>query len=157
MDSYAISQDMLDRYSEAELIQLTDVDNVGTVNTARIQRKLDDAHAVIDGRIGLVYQLPLLGCLKPTGERVAPPQLTRIACDMARFWLYDSIGEDSDVYRRYKAAMRELDDIASGKALLSCPWGGSAGTLVGADAQDGVTVHFAFAPRAITDDALRGF
>lgn len=155
--NYATPQDMLDRYSERELIQLTDVDDTGAVNMVRMQTKLDDAHAVIDGRIGRVYQLPLLGCAKPTGERVAPPQLTRIACDMARFWLYDSIGDDSDVYRRYKAAMRELDDVADGKALLSCQWGGSAGELVGADAQDGVEVAFHFAPRAITDCEMRGF
>ena len=159
---YATVQDMLDRFSQVELMQLTDPDT-GSVNASRIETKLDDAQSVIDGRIGSVYQLPLLGCAKPVTapgaapERVAPPQLVRIACDLARFWLRDAVQEDSDVYRRYKAAMAELDDIASGKALLACPWGGSAGVVLTSDAQQGQDVHFGFARRAITDDQLRGF
>lgn len=159
---YATVADMLARFSEAELAQLTDPDT-GTVNAARVETKLDDAQAAIDGRIGQVYRLPLLGCAKPVTvpggepERVVPPQLVRIACDLARFWLRDAVSEDSDVYRRYKAAMAELEAIAEGRAQLSCPWGGSAGEMVTADAQQGATVLYGFAPRAFTDDSLRGF
>lgn len=157
---YATVQDMLDRFNEAELQQLTDP-NTGAVNAARIEVKLLDAQAVIDGRIGNVYRLPLAGCIKPVPgkptERVAPPQLVRIACDMARFWLRDAVQEDSDVYRRYKAAMAELDAIANGTAQLACPWGGSAGEVLTSDAQQGADVYFSFAPRSITDDGLRGF
>lgn len=159
---YATVQDMLDRFSEAELAALTDPDS-GSVNHARIETKLDDAQAVIDGRVGKVYLLPLQGCVKPStvpgqaGERVMPPQLVRIACDLARFWLRDGVQEDSDVYRRYKAAMAELDSIANGSAQLACPWGGLAGEPLATDSQQGADVYFSFAPRAITDDSLRGF
>lgn len=159
---YATVQDMLDRFSQTELMQLTDPDT-DTVNADRIETKLDDAQSVIDGRIGSVYQLPLLGCAKPitaagaAPEHVSPPQLVRIACDLARFWLRDAVQEDSDVYRRYKAAMAELNDIAAGKALLACPWGGSPGLVLTSDAQQGQDVQFGFAQRSITDDQLRGF
>lgn len=159
---YATAADMLARFSEAELAQLTDPDGA-VVDAERVETKLDDAQAAIDGWIGQVYRLPLLGCAKPLTvpggepERVPPPQLVRIACDLARFWLRDAVSEDSDVYRRYKAAMAELSAIAEGRALLSCPWGGSAGELVSADAQQGGEVLFGFSARAITDDGLRGF
>lgn len=159
---YATVQDMLDRFSEVELAQTTDPES-GIVNVARIETKLLDAQATIDGRIGNVYRLPLLGCYKPAAlpgqpsERVAPPQLVRIACDLARFWLRDSVQEDSDVYRRYRAAMAELDDIAQSKAQLTCPWGGSAGEVLTANAEQGAGVYFGFSARSITDDSLRGF
>ncbi len=159
---YATVADMLARFSEAELAQLTDPDT-GTVNAARVETKLDDAQAAIDGRIGQIYRLPLQGCAKPVTapgsqpERVVPPQLVRIACDLARFWLRDGVSEDSDVYRRYKAAMAELQAIAEGKAQLSCPWGGSAGELLRADGSESAAVLYGFAPRAMTDDSLRGF
>ena len=159
---YATVQDMLDRFSQTELMQLTDPDT-DSVNAARIETKLDDAQSVIDGRIGSVYQLPLLGCAKPiitpgtAPEYVSPPQLVRIACDLARFWLRDAVQEDSDVYRRYKAAMVELNDIAVGKALLACPWGGSPGLVLTTDAQQGQDVQFGFAQRSITDNQLHGF
>lgn len=158
---YATVSDMLDRFREVELIQLTDPDGI-VLNAARVEKKLDDAQAVIDGQIGRVYQLPLLGCAKPITvpgsqpERAVPPQLVRIACDLAHFWLRDSVQEDSDVYRRYKAAMSELQAIGDGKAELACPWGGSAGELVASDTQED-EVLFGFCSRQITDDSLRGF
>lgn len=161
---YATAADMLARFSQAELIELTDPDGL-TVNAARIETKLGDAQATIDGWIGQVYRLPLAGCIKPPTqpggepERVTPPQLTRIACDLARFWLRDAVQEDSDVYRRYQAAVGELKAIAEGRALLSCPWGGSAGEPLATDAQahGGDAVLYGFSARAITDSSLRGF
>lgn len=159
---YATVADMQARISEAELIQTSDPDGLA-INVARIETKLDDAQATIDGWIGQVYRLPLLGCAKPlttpggVPELVPPPQLVRIACDLARFWLRDAVSDDSDVYRRYQAAIAELKAIAEGRAQLACPWGGIAGDLVGSDAQHGAEVLYGFAPRSITDDALRGF
>lgn len=159
---YATPADMLDRFSQAELIQLTDP-NGQALDAARLTKKLDDAQAVIDGQVGRVYRLPLMGCAKPAAvpggapERVVPPQLVRIACDLARFWLQDAVQEEADVHRRYKAAMAELQAIGDGRAQLACPWGGSAGELVATDAQQGSEVRFGFSPRQITDESLRGF
>jgi phage gp36-like protein len=158
---YASVADMRARFTEAELIQLTDPEGAA-VDAARIETKLDDAQAFIDGYMGRVYRLPLSGCAKPAipgskPERVAPPQLTRIACDLARFWLRDAAEENSDVYRRYQAAVAELQAIAEGRALLACPWGGSPGEPIAGDAQTGQEVRHQFSPRAITDDALRGY
>lgn len=164
--NYATVDDLIARFTERELIELTDTQNIppSTVDTARVQVKIGDAQAFVDGYVGQVYRLPLLGCAKPPvapggpTERVAPPVLTRLVCDVARYYLHDDLAPENEVYRRYKAAVKELDAIATGAAMLSCPWGGSPGELVSTDAQSGGDeVRSSFTPRSITDDTLRGF
>ena len=162
--NYATVQDMIDRFGEAELIQLTDLDLLA-VQAPKAQRALDDAQALADGYVGRVFRLPLAGCAKPAPvpgdvgavQVVAPPQLTRIACDVARYYLYDDLAPEHEVYLRYKAAERELGQIAEGKTVLSCPWGGVPGQLVAGDARGDAEVHYGFSPRQITDDSMRGF
>ena len=162
--NYASVQDMIDRYGAPEMIQLTDPDIV-TVQAPKAQRALDDAQAFADGFVGRVYRLPLAGCAKPAPlpgdvaavQYVAPPQLTRIVCDVARYYLYDDLAPVHEVYLRYKAAERELGQIAEGKTVLSCPWGGVPGQLVAGAAPGDAEVVFSFSPRQVTDESLRGF
>lgn len=152
---YATVQDMIARFGEPEMIQLTDPDDQAAVQPARIQLKLDDAHALADGYLGRVYALPLTGCAKPVGvgavEHVPPPQLTRIVCDVARYYLYDDLAPESEVYRRFKQATAELQAIADGKAALMCPWGGEPGAPANGAIGGGDTYHD-FAPRQIGRD-----
>ena len=65
LDVYATVDDLIDRFGEAEMIGLTDPDNTA-VQSARAQRKLDDAHALANGYVGMAYRLPLAGCAKGT-------------------------------------------------------------------------------------------
>lgn len=161
---YATVQDMSDRFGEPEMIQLTDPEIV-SVQVAKAQRAIDDAQAFADAFVGRAYRLPLPGCPKPTplpGDvgavtYVPPPQLTRIVCDVARYYLYTALAPEHEVYLRYKAAERELQAIADGKAVLACPWGGVPGLLVAGDAPGDAEVFYQFSPRQITDDSLRGF
>lgn len=157
---YASVQDLIDRFGEAELIQLTDPDAQAAVQTARVQRALDDAQALADGYLGRVFALPLAGCAKPVGvgavEYVPPPQLTRIVCDVARYYLYDDLAPEAEVYRRFKNASAELQAIADGKAVLGCPWGGTPGEPAGAGPVAGETLYD-FAPRAIGGDVSGGY
>lgn len=162
--TYAAVVDMVARFGAAELAQLTDVSNIPPVaiDDARVELKLDDASVFIDGYVGQVYRLPLAGCQKPDGSGgftlVPPPVLVRLACDLARYYLYDDLAPEHEVYRRYKAALAELEAVAAGRAQLACPWGGSPGELIGADAQSGSAETLAcFEPRAITDETLQGF
>lgn len=164
--NYATVNDMIARVTERELIELTDLENIppSTVDTARVEVKIGDAQAFVDGYVGQVYRLPLRGCAKPPAvpggpiEYAAPPVLTRLVCDVARYYLHDDLAPENEVYRRYKAAVKELEAIATGAAMLSCPWGGSPGELVSSDAQSGGDeVRSAFSQRAITDESMRGF
>ena len=162
--NYATVQDMVDRYGEAELVQLTDPDLVAVLEPKAL-RALDDAQAFADGFVGRIYRLPLAGCAKPTPvpgqagavQMVPPPQLTRIVCDVARYYLYSDLAPEHEVYLRYKAAERELQAIGDGKAVLSCPWGGSPGLQLAGDAPGDAEVYHHFSPRQVTDESLRGF
>jgi phage gp36-like protein len=159
---YATVQDLIDRFSERELIALTDKDENAAINTARAQVALDDARVFTDGYLGQVYRLPLAGCAKPglpgnPVERVSPPQLTRIVCDVARYYLHDDLAPEHEVYRRYKDTQAQLQAIAEGRLLLSCPWGGSPGVPLAGDAQSGQEVRFAFSPRAIGQDVAEHY
>jgi len=163
--NYAIVQDMIDRFGELEMIQLTAGADGVAVQAVTAERALADAQAFADGFVGRVYRLPLAGCAKPapTSEApdavqyVAPPQLARAVCDVARYYLYDDLAPEHEVYLRYKAAERELQAIADGKAVLACPWGGAPGTLVAGDAPGDAEVFYSFSPRRITDDSTAGY
>ena len=162
--NYATVQDMIDRYGEPEMIQLTDPE-IAAVQASKVQRAIDDAQAFADGYVGKAYRLPLAGCAKPSpvpGDVAAttlvpPPQLTRIVCDVARYYLYQVLAPEHEVYLRYKAADRELAAIADGTALLACPWGGVPGTLVAGTAPGESEVQFGFSPRSSSDNDLRGY
>ncbi|MBX9935025.1 MAG: DUF1320 domain-containing protein [Burkholderiaceae bacterium] len=162
--NYASVQDMIDRFGGPEMVQLTDPEIV-SVQVAKAQRAIDDAQAFADAFVGRAYRLPLPGCAKPTplpGDVGAvtytpPPQLTRIVCDVARYYLYTALAPEHEVYLRYKAAERELQAIADGKAVLACPWGGVPGPLVAGDAPGDAEVFHQFSARQCTDDSLRGF
>lgn len=162
---YATPADMIARFGEREMAQLTDPALHAVPDPERLARALEDAQSVADAHVGRVWRLPLAGCAKPApvpGDVhavawVAPPQLTRIVCDIARHALYDEVGRESVVRLRYEDAMAELKALADGRAVLTCPWGGSPGVQVAGDAPGEGEVLHGFAPRAMRDDDLRGF
>lgn len=159
---YATVQDMSDRYGEREMIELTDPDLLA-VKLPRVELKLADAQAFADGFVARVYRLPLAGCTKPAtvpGEppvQVPPPQLTRIVCDVARYYLYDDLAPEHEVYLRFKAAEKELLAMAEGRTVLTCPWGGPPGALVANDPLGDGEVYYSFAARSVTDDNAGGY
>lgn len=162
---YATVQDLVDRFGERELIQLTDPDLVA-VRASKVELAILDAQAFADSYVGVAYRLPLAGCAKPAPTVEEPaaivmvpaPQLVRITCDVARYYLHDDLAPEHEVAQRYKAAERELVAISAGKAMLSCPWGGAPGVPVaGGDAPGEGQVFYGFSPRQITDDSTRGY
>lgn len=159
--NYATQADMVSRFGELEMIQLTDRDRLGVIGIAVLAQALADATAYADGFLGRVYQLPLRGCAQPEAGGVVtylpPPVLTRLVCDLARYYLFTNGDKDHEAVRRHKAATTELVGIAAGDTQLSCPLGGTPGDALHADAMQEQGVSFSFAPRQVTDDDLRGF
>ena len=164
--TYATIADMVRRFDEQELIELTDTTNIppSEINEAKVQAAIDDAVATVDGFIGVVYRLPLQGCAKPVTtpggaiEYAAPPKLTRWVCDIARYNLYDDLAPENEVYRRYKATLAELRSFADHGELLACPWGGSPGDLIGTDPLNpGGKTLFCASPRRITDATVKDY
>lgn len=106
--NYATQQDMVDRFAEVELVQLTDSTNSGAIDAAVLGRALDDADAEIDGYLAGRYALPLT---------TVPKILVGYACDIARYRLYDDRATEH-VAKRYDDAVRYLRMVAEGKVGL---------------------------------------
>lgn len=106
--TYATKQDLVDRFGERELLQLTDRTNVppSVVDDVVVGKALADADAMIAGYVGKPYQLPL---------SVVPPVLTKIGADLARYYLHgEAADKDSVVTRNFNLALAWLKDVARG-------------------------------------------
>lgn len=104
--SYAQVSDLVTRFGQRELIQLTDRSNppADQVDPAVAQPALDEASAIMDGFIAVKYALPL---------STISPILLGICCDLARFRLYADQAPEQ-VAKRNESAMGMLRNIAQG-------------------------------------------
>ncbi|PLX49120.1 MAG: DUF1320 domain-containing protein [Desulfobulbaceae bacterium] len=127
---YCTQADMVARYGEEELIQLTDRVSLGVIDTTVLDLALGDAAAEIDGYLAGRYELPLAE---------VPAALTLIACDIARYRLYDD-GATSSVKDRYDQAVLYLRQVAKGDVGLVQPAGAVAETAGMAEFEGGRTV-----------------
>ncbi len=136
--TYASQQDLIDRYSEAELIQRTAVDGGDEIDAATVAAALADADAEIDLHLRVRYRVPL--------ALPAPTVIVKIACALARFTLWkDAVSEKVETDR--DNAMALLRDLAAGKTALDIP----------NPADESSTVHFSADPPAIDAAALKSF
>lgn len=106
--AYCTQQDLIDRFSEAELIQLTDVDNLGVINTVTVSRALADTDAEIDGYLAGRYNLPFTTPITTINQK---------ACDIARFYLHARKVPEA-VQKRYDAVIRYFEQVAKGAIKL---------------------------------------
>lgn len=138
--TYATQADMTDRYGETELAQRTNRVDGTTIDTTVLARALADADAEIDAYLAGRYALPVA---------TVPTVLVRVACDVARYRLYED-GATDVVRQRYEDATGFLKRVSSGDVVL--------GDLAAAadTASTGLAYHQS-APRQITDDSMRGF
>lgn len=119
---YATQDDMTARFGEREMIELTDRDNTaGEIVPDVLTPALDDAVAEIDSYLQSRYALPLSH---------VPAALIRIACDIARFRLYDDEAPEA-VSERYQSAVKFLKSIATGQLSLGPSADGEAPTASG--------------------------
>lgn len=107
---YTTQQEMIDRFGEAEVVQLTDRDgSAGAIVAQVLDQAIADADAEIDGYLaGGGYTLPLAS---------VPAILSRIGADITRYHLYDDAATE-DVRRRYDRAVALLAAIAKGTVSL---------------------------------------
>lgn len=111
--AYARVQDMIDRFSEAEMARATATEGVPTVGVLPelIQTALDDASALIDSYLRKRYAVPL---------RAVPPEINRACCMLARADL--GLGGERSASEQTLKIRDEtigwLGRIASGSVLL---------------------------------------
>jgi phage gp36-like protein len=106
--SYATESDMVSRFGRDQLVQLTDEDGRGVIDSDKVTKALNDAAGEIDAHLEPRYQLPLA---------TVPISLVRIACDLARYYLYTDAAPEQ-VNKRYDAAIKFLGAIARGDIKL---------------------------------------
>lgn len=140
--TYAGLQDLVERFGERELAQLTDEAGGQAIDAATVARALADADAEIDGYLGARYALPLTQ---------VPPLVLRLACDIARYRLYDD-GVPATVRQRYEDAVAVLRRIADGTVTLGV---GAAQTPPAAGA--GVAVRTRSPERLFGDGLLERY
>lgn len=122
--SYCGKQDLIDRFGEDELIQLTDRPDpetgtvTGAIVDAVLNQAIGDADAEINGWLAGRYQLPLA---------TAPEVLRRIGCDIARYNLHGNSVPDP-VRRRYEDAVKFLVQVGKGAVSLGINPAGQAGS-----------------------------
>jgi phage gp36-like protein len=118
---YATQADLEARFGVDELTQLTDRVGAGVPDAGIIARALSDADAEIDGYLASRYALPLA---------TVPPVLARIACDIARYRMWEDRASE-EVRIRYEDARRALESIAKGVMSLGLPETNAAPALAG--------------------------
>ncbi|VEJ09745.1 gp436 family protein [Actinobacillus delphinicola] len=101
---YCNKTDLIRTFGEMEINHIAaDDDNA-------IEKAIADASAEMDLYLASRYKLPL-----SKGFAV----LNRIACDMARYYLYNSLDTESTVYIRYQQRLKQLQGIANGTLALT--------------------------------------
>jgi phage gp36-like protein len=110
--SYAQPSDVISRYPNRDLVQLTNEDpSQQTVNTAFLQTHLNDASVEIDSYLEARFSLPLTD---------APAVLTRLCCDIALYRMQSlrPLHDLEDARKRYDDAVAMLTKVAKGELTL---------------------------------------
>lgn len=108
--TYAAVADLVTRFGEAELIDLTDRADppAGVIDMAVADGAIADAVGEIDAYLGMRYALPV---------SPLPSLLVMVTCDIARYRLHGSRVTE-EVRARYEDAVRWLRDVSQGRAAL---------------------------------------
>jgi phage gp36-like protein len=144
--TYCTKQDLIDRFGERELIQLTDRTNtpVSTVDDVVVNRALGDATSLIDGYVGKVYTLPLA---------TVPDILAKLSADVARFYLHGKgVDKDHPVRVAYNDAVAYLVNVAKGLVQLVDIGSGETPPAAG-----GGQVQVIAPAKTFSRDSLKGF
>lgn len=107
---YATQQQMITRFGEREVLDLTDRLRAGVIDTQVLESALAEADAEIDPYLAPRHTLPLA---------IIPRVLSGFACDIARYRLCGAgVTETEEVRLRYKDAVRFLEKVARGELGL---------------------------------------
>jgi len=107
---YVSQVDMILRFGEQELIELTDRADppADVIDQTVLDMAINDANGLIDTYIKNRYPLAL---------DTAPRPLKRVAADIARYYLHDDHPTEQ-VEKAYEAALAYLKDVSAGRVSL---------------------------------------
>ena len=104
---YCSKQGLIDRFSEDELIQLTGRDGLGVINDEVLNRAIEDASTEMDA---------YLSRFNFTADNL-PKSLKPLACNIARYYLYDEAPTEH-VTKRYEDAVKFLKSVNKGDITI---------------------------------------
>lgn len=142
--TYATQAQLTDLYGAQRLIELTDRAEpaAGAIDTEVLSQALVDADALIDSYVAARYVVPV---------DPAPAVLTRKAAEIAYYNLHIEAAPDA-VRDSYRDAIKWLQAIASGNAVLPAASGQAAGPAAASD-----TVNVSGPDRVFSRTDLAGF
>lgn len=115
---YATTAQMIARFTEREVIALTDRTGAGVVDEVQLADAITQAGAEIDAHLGRRYRLPL--ALDGTPLATAPQILVGLCCDIARYRLTGTEVQETEAIRvRYQDALRMLAKLGSGETVFA--------------------------------------
>lgn len=111
MPDYTTQAEMVTRYGEAELIELTnrEEESTGKIVAAVVTQAIDDAEATINSYLRGRVNLPLTD---------VPQPLPKIAADIARYYLHGDHVTDT-VRQIYEDAVQWLKGVSSGRVTIA--------------------------------------
>lgn len=141
---YCTQADILNQIAEEVLIELTDDEGLGQINTDRVNAAINDVSVMIDAYMGSRYITPL---------NPVPGVIKKIAVDMAIYNLFSRRGFDENsadkaIIDRDKAAMNFLEHVARGLVTIG------AGPI---DATASNTAQVVSSRRRFNRDDMRGW
>jgi phage gp36-like protein len=138
---YATLADLVTRFGETALAQLTDRENAATPDPATIEAALTDASELIDAYAAERYALPL---------SPVPAPVRRWCADIAFYMLHGDTCPDK-VRQDYEVALKGLKDMSKGVVLFQSAGKASPGNPGSAGAS------FTAPARVFTGESLHGF
>jgi phage gp36-like protein len=104
---YSTIDDIKKLLPEEILVQLTDDENLGTVNQARVDEAIAQADAEVDSYCGGLYSVPF---------STVPDVAKKLSVDIAVYNLYSRTVMEMPAVRaeRYRNAIRQLEAISKG-------------------------------------------
>jgi phage gp36-like protein len=116
--SYATQDDLVSRFGETELVQVTDRADprTGAINAAVVAEAISDAEATVNGYISLRVTTPVAAPL--------PAALVRTTCAIARYLLWKDRASEK-VRTDYQDAIAWCRDVGAGRVAL-----GNSGDVV---------------------------
>lgn len=107
---YSTLDDLKKKIDEPVLVRLTDTDSTGAVNTAKVERAIRDADALIDSYVGKIYKTPL---------SPVPPVIADASATIAIVYLHMLRSAPSPVWEAaYDRVVELLQKVVDGAATL---------------------------------------
>lgn len=105
---YSTKQDMIDRFDEAALVELTDQQETGDINDTVLDKARNDAAALIDSYVSQYYSVPL---------SPVPDIIKRHECSIAFYYLHRGRYTD-EVRKEFEDSQTFLRNVSRGEVKL---------------------------------------